>query len=307
MPEPRPRRPGGRRPATRRRSSSGPDQRGRSGRPCWSWSAPPPRRTASARSPSTSCCTCGTAATPGRATCCSSATASWPATRTWTRPTRSRARAASWSSTRPTAGRGSACCWPARWSAEAGDRAAPAVGARRPARRGPARRGGRLRPGPGAVADAALAADPARTGRSCADGITVRTFVTGQDEDEWTRAEQPGLRPPSGAGRMDPRRTSTCASGSPGSTRTGSSWPSGTAGWSAFTGPRSTARTATRATAIMPTRPSARSTWSASTRRARHRPRPRADPGRPALPALPRPVPGHAVRRRDQHAGDPAV
>ena len=125
--------------------------------------------------------------------------------------------------------------------AEADGHAAAAVGARRPAGRRAAGAGRGLRADPRAVADAtgSLLGRRSRSPRSRRrDGPDLRP---GPGRGRLAGAERAGLRPASRAGRAGPGRTWTCASGSRGSTRRASSWPSaGRRAWPASTGPRCT-------------------------------------------------------------------
>ena len=77
------------------------------------------------------------------------------------------------------------------------------LGARGPARSGRARRGRRVHPGTVLLQMRRSLPEPLPEPR-LPDGITLRSFVPGQDEDEWLAAERGGLRQPPRAGRLDP-------------------------------------------------------------------------------------------------------
>ena len=98
-------------------------------------------------------------------------------------------------------------------------RAAALLGARRRARRARLRRAERLRPGPGAVADAPPAGR--RRCRRCPlpDGVTVRGVPARPRREGLAGGQLPGLRPPPRAGPLDRARPASCARPSRGSTR----------------------------------------------------------------------------------------
>ena len=96
--------------------------------------------------------------------------------------------------------------------------------------------------GPGRSTRSALLAEPLDPPR-LPDGITVRTFVPGQDDEAWLEPEPEGVRPAPEQGAWT-GQTLTCASGSPGSTRRLLPRRAGRAGWLDFTGRRSHGRTA---------------------------------------------------------------
>ena len=89
------------------------------------------------------------------------------------------------------------------------------------------------------------------------DGVAVRAFRAGQDEDAWLRGQRRRVRPPRPSRAAGPQRDLEAREASRGSTRPASCSPGATASCSASTGRRCT-RTA-----------SARSTCSGSRRRRR--------------------------------------
>ena len=107
----------------------------------------------------------------------------------------------------------------------------------------PPRPGWRPRPGSSGCARCG------RCGARCSPGWTGRRSPTASRSGRsWSartrtrgRISTPGRSPAIRSRAPGPARTLTCASGSRGSTRTGSSWPSGAASSSGFTGRRSTA------------------------------------------------------------------
>ena len=184
-------------------------------------------------------------------------------TPTWTpRATPRAVRSSNWSSTPSTVRAGTVAAL-----AAAAERRRPTslLGARRSPRR---RAAGRHTGLSGSGNCCVMRADGRRpaAGAELADGVTIRTFEPGRDEQAMIGGERAGLRLAPRAGRADRRRTGRRPSRSRGSTRPASSSPrrDGTVIGFHWTKVPDAAAT------------SARSTWSASTRR----------PGRRARQAL---------------------
>ena len=206
------------------------------------WSGAPPRKTASARCPSTSCCTCATAATAGpqRPAAGSDGKLAGYGHLDPTDPVEG----PSWRDGHRPGGHGGSglglILGPAL-AAEAGPRGPAPVGARRPASRCPAGGRGRLRAVARALADAPVAADRASASRSsptasrCGRSWSARTRTPGSRSTTRAFARHPG------AGRLDPCRPGPARARAV--VRPGRLLPgrAGRRSWSASTGPRSTA------------------------------------------------------------------